>query len=98
MNVLALSRHKFNQDHQPFFKDIADKMSRNEKDWKAFIFEAEPENVPVQDYEDKIAAEIIGHFLHLCLIRCLREDRMVLASGKFIRRVLGDEYMAPVTD
>lgn len=80
LNILAISKHKFNQDHQPFFKDIIDKMTRSEKDWKAFYAENQPENMPVQDYEDKIAAEPIGHFLHLCLIRCLREDRAVLAS------------------
>ena len=98
LNILALSRHKFNNDHQAFFKDITDKMQRNEKEWKAYYLESAPENLPVQDYEDKIAAENIGHFLHLCLIRCFREDRAVLASQKFIRKVLGDEYMAPVTD
>lgn len=43
-------------------------------------------------------AESIGHFLHLCLIRSVREDRAVLASQKFVRRVLGEEFMAPVTD
>ena len=42
--------------------------------------------------------ESIGHFLHLCLIRSLREDRTVLAAQNFIRHVLGDEFMAPVTD
>ena len=42
--------------------------------------------------------ESIGHFLHLCLIRCMREDRTVLAAQNFIRHVLGDEFMAPVTD
>jgi dynein heavy chain len=98
LNLLALSKHKFNNDHQPFFGGIIEKMSRDEKGWKAFIMENEPENTPVIDYEDKIAAENIGHFLHLCLIRSVREDRAVLASQKFIRKVLGDEYMTPVND
>ena len=98
LNLLALSRHKFNNDHQAFFKDITDKMQRSEKEWKAFFLETSPENLVVPDYEDKMAAENIGHFLHLCLIRCIREDRAVLASQKFIKKVLGDEYMTPVTD
>lgn len=98
LNLLALSRHKFNNDHQPFFKDIIDKMSRNDKDWKAYYMNDTPEVLPVQDYEDKIAAEGIGHFLRLCLIRCFREDRSVLASQRFIRQVLSEEYMAPVND
>lgn len=77
---------------------MPDKIARSEKDWKAWYFSNDPENQPIIDYEDKIAAEAIGHFIHLCLIRCLREDRAVLASQKFIRRVLGEEFMAPVTD
>jgi len=98
LNILALSKHKFNQDHQPFFRDLPDKIARSEKEWKAWYFDNAPENLPIIDYEEKIAAESIGHFLHLCLLRCIREDRAVLASGKFIRRVLGEEYMAPITD
>jgi dynein heavy chain len=60
----------------------------------------EPENPETTktDYDEKMENESIGHFLHLCLIRCLREDRTVLAAQNFIRHVLGDEYMAPVTD
>ena len=51
------------------------------------------------DYEEKIHADqSIGHFIHLCLIRCLREDRTLLGSTKFIQKVLGEEYVAPVTD
>jgi len=60
--------------------------------------ENSPENCIIPEYEDKINAEPIGHFLHLCFIRSVREDRAVLASQKFIRRVLGEEFMAPVTD
>ena len=55
--------------------------------------------MPVPDYEEKINADqSIGHFIHLCLIRSLREDRTLLASTKFIRKVLGDEFVNPVTD
>mmetsp|Transcript_44449 Transcript_44449/g.32542 ORF Transcript_44449/g.32542 Transcript_44449/m.32542 type:complete len:128 (+) Transcript_44449:2577-2960(+) len=36
--------------------------------------------------------------MRLCLIRGLREDRTVLASVKFIQKVLGDEYTQPVSD
>ena len=98
LNILALSKHKFNNEPSGFFKDIIDKIQRYEKEWKRFLDENSPENVPIPEYEDKINAESIGHFLHLCLIRSVREDRAVLASQKFIRRVLGEEFMAPVTD
>ena len=98
LNIVALSKHKFNNEPSGFFKDIVDKIQRYEKDWKKYLDEGSPENVPVPEYEDKMNAESIGHFLHLCLIRSIREDRAVLASQKFIRRVLGEEFMAPVTD
>lgn len=60
----------------------------------------EPENQETTktDYDEKMENENIGHFLHLCLIRCVREDRTVLAAQNFIRKVLGEEFMAPVTD
>mmetsp|Transcript_3612 Transcript_3612/g.4815 ORF Transcript_3612/g.4815 Transcript_3612/m.4815 type:complete len:1018 (+) Transcript_3612:3935-6988(+) len=98
LNIMALSKHKFNNEPSGFFKDIVDKIQRYEKEWKKYLDENSPENVPVPEYEDKMNAESIGHFLHLCLIRSVREDRAVLASQKFIRRVLGEEFMAPVTD
>jgi dynein heavy chain len=55
--------------------------------------------MPVPDYEEKITADQgIGHFMHLCLVRSLREDRTLLSTNKFIKKVLGDEYAQPVTD
>ena len=36
--------------------------------------------------------------MQLCLIRALREDRTLLASTRFIKATLGEEYTAPVTD
>jgi dynein heavy chain len=53
----------------------------------------------VPDYAEKISADAnIGHFIQLCLVRSLREDRTVLASNQFVRETLGDEYVQPVTD
>lgn len=99
LNLKALSKHKFANEHTFFFKELPDRIARNEQTWIKWIDENEPENIPVPDYEEKINADQnIGHFIHLCLIRSLREDRSVLASNKFIKKVLGEEYVAPVTD
>jgi len=99
LNLKALSKHKFAHDHTFFFKELPERLTRNDQIWKAWINENEPENTPVPDYEEKIKADQnIGHFIHLCIIRALREDRTVLASTKFIQHVLGDEYIVPVTD
>lgn len=99
LNVKALSKHKFANEHTFFFKELPDRLIRNESIWEKWYIENEPENIAIPDYEEKINADPnIGHFIHLCLIRALREDRTVLASIKFIKRVLGDEFVQPVTD
>jgi len=55
--------------------------------------------MPIPDYDDKIKADQnVGPFIHLCLVRSMREDRTLLASNQFIREVLGEEYVQPVTD
>ena len=73
-----------------FFKELPDRINRNEQYWRKWIDENDPENFPVPDYEEKISGDQnIGHFIHLCLIRAMREDRTVLASNKFINEVLG---------
>ena len=99
LNLKALSKHKFNNDHTMFFKELPERVNRNEQLWKKWIDENEPENTPVPDYEEKISADQnIGHFIHLCLVRAMREDRTLLAAGQFIKEVLGEEFVSPVTD
>ena len=99
LNIVALSKHKFGNDHSFFYKELPERIGRLEKDWRKFFDENEPENAIIPDYEDKILADQnIGHFLHLCLIRSVREDRTVLACNQFIKKTLGDFYTMPVTD
>jgi len=99
LNLKALSRHKFANEHSMFFKELQDKIQRNDQIWRAWIEENEPESTAIPDYEDKINADQnIGHFIHLCLVRAMRRDRTMLASEQFIQAVLGEEYVAPVTD
>jgi len=99
LNLKALSKHKFGNEHTFFFKELPDRINRNEQIWRKWIDENDPENIPVPDYEEKITGDAnIGHFIHLCLIRAMREDRTVLASNQFIKEVLGEKFIAPVTD
>ena len=82
LNFKALSKHKFGNDHSYFFKELPDRITRNEPAWRKWIDENEPENTPIPDYEDKITADQnIGHFIHLCIVRAMREDRALLASN-----------------
>ena len=70
-----------------------------EKEWKNFFEQWEPESFTVPDFADKINANTqIGHFLHICLIISIREDRTFLASRFFIEKVLGSAYVVPTND
>ena len=54
LNLKALSKHKFNNDHAMFFKELPDRIQRNEQVWKKWIDENEPEIIAIPDYEEKI--------------------------------------------
>ena len=96
-NLKALTKHKYGEEVTCFFRDLADRIMRNESDWKKWIDSDEPENIPVPDYKDRILAEKeIGPFIHLTLIRSLREDRTLLASNLFIREILGQKFIDPL--
>lgn len=99
LNLKALSKHKFNTDHTCFFKELPDRIQRNDTVWRSWIEENEPESVTIPDYQEKIQADPnIGSFIHLCLVRSMREDRTMLAANMFIKDVLTEEYVKPVTD
>ena len=99
LNIKALSKHKFGNDPTFFFKELPDRISRNEPIWREWIDKNEPEVEDIPDYAERIKAEQhIGPFIHLCLIRAFREDRTMLASTIFIADVLGVDYTTPVTD
>lgn len=82
-----------------FYKGIVDCMTRSANEWRNLYESDDPEGQHIPDYEDKINADqTIGHFLHLNLIRAIREDRAVVASNKFVSRCLSEEFVAPVSD
>ena len=100
-NVLALSNHCFSKDNVPFFKNLPDSMINNLDMWKKWAYEkTDSENFPVPEFEERIINEQeIGPFLRFCFIRCLKEERTVTASVKFIETTLGEsKYIEPVTD
>jgi len=100
LNLKALSKHKFPQDSQAFFKALPDQIQRNEQTWQKWIGDAAPEAVPVPDgYEEKLQSDAsTGRFMHMCLVRCLREDRTLISAESYIADTLGADFIAPVTD
>lgn len=99
-NIKALSKHRFGNDPTMFFKELPDRISRNDASWREWNEKNEPEREIVPDnYEERIKAEPqIGTFIHMCLVRSFREDRTLLAGTNFIASVLGQKFTAPVTD
>eukprot|EP01022_Parablepharisma_sp_SALTPOND_P000876 TRINITY_DN105183_c0_g1_i1.p1 TRINITY_DN105183_c0_g1~~TRINITY_DN105183_c0_g1_i1.p1 ORF type:complete len:4616 (+),score=767.18 TRINITY_DN105183_c0_g1_i1:15469-29316(+) len=101
MRLRMLSKHKFGTETTAFFKDIFDKIQANEEAWKAWKAEIAPESKPIPDYNEKLASEKdLGPFMTLCLIRCIREDRTIMAAYKFVsdHSVLGPKYENPPVD
>lgn len=56
-NIKALSKHKFGNDPTFFFKELPDRMSRNEGMWQEWYEKNEPEREFVPDYDERIKAE-----------------------------------------
>ena len=81
LNIMALSKHHFNNDALAFFRELPDSIQRNEAQWKQWVDKNDPENFPIPDFAERINAEKeIGPFITLCLVRSLREDRTLIAS------------------
>ena len=57
LNLQALSKHKFANEHTFFFKELQHKIDKSLAIWKKWIDENEPENTPIPDYEEKINAD-----------------------------------------
>ena len=102
LNLKAVSNHSFGNERSKFFGSVIERMKNETKaddPWRSWFNSNDPENVPVPDLQEKINADQnIGHFLHLCIVRSLREDRTMLACQQFIQKVLGEEFSQPVTD
>jgi len=99
LNLIQISRHAFGVDQMIFFREIIDFMQRNEASWKKWFDENEPEACPVPDYEERIAMErVLGPFIRLVLVRCMREDRTGISCNQFIESMLDKRFTAPVTD
>merc|ERR1712228_4370 len=99
LNIIQLSRQPFGPDQIVFYREIQDFVQRNEANWRKWFDENEPENVPIPDYDDRIAMDrSLGPFLRLVLVRSMREDRTNISCSQFIEAMLDSRFTSPVTD
>jgi dynein heavy chain len=97
----------------PIFKTIAEDIQANEAAFIPWYNENEPEKFPVPVIESRLAMgdeEVLTNFHRLLVVRCMREDRTLLAVNDFIRKTetidvssgklpaVGHKYVDPVTD
>ena len=106
LNVLQLSQSN------PEFKTFASDLEANETTLLPWYSDNEPEKFPVPIAETRFAGqeEVTINFYRLLAVRCLREDRTLLATNDFIRKtdaindstgrlpVMGPKYVDPATD
>lgn len=95
LNIVQLSQSN------NFFSSLIEKIVDNEKMWRRWYEDNEPECMPIPDYEQKLSDDVeIGPFLKLLLVRSMRVDRSILMAREFLRNTkeMGPIYVEPVTD
>ncbi|OQR97844.1 dynein heavy chain, outer arm [Achlya hypogyna] len=85
LNVLQLSQEK------SVFRNLVADIERSEGAWRRWYEENAPEAASVPEYETTLfhphSADCTTHFYRLLLLRCLREDRTILATLEFLKLV-----------
>ncbi|CAL1527205.1 unnamed protein product [Lymnaea stagnalis] len=83
-------------NHFEWFRDMFDRMSKDgrETQWRNLCESEMPENnVPLPDKMD----DILKAIQRLCIVRAVRNDRLLQASACFIATVLGKKYNTDVS-
>ena len=50
LNIIALSKHRFSNDQQPFFRELVDLVQSNDQQWGQWAQKSDPENQPIPDF------------------------------------------------
>jgi dynein heavy chain len=99
LNLLSLSRQPFGPDGSLFYREIVEFIQRNEANWKKWYEEEAPESAAIPDYEERLNMERhLGPFLKLVLVRSMRFDRTGVGCDIYIKSMLDDRFVAPITD
>ena len=77
----------------PGLRELTDSFTRSMDDWRAVFESTQPHRVPLPyPYGDE---ESITPLQRLCILRCLRRDKMELAIQDFIVKYLDDTFIQP---
>ena len=76
------------------FKDLLESINKtNANEWKAYWEDDRPELLPLPGvYSDN---PFITDLQKLCILRCLRPDRVYIAVQLFVASVLGEKFVSP---
>jgi dynein heavy chain len=75
------------------FDGLCEDLTCNEADWKAVYDSSEPHR---QTLPNKWEKEL-SPFEHLCVLRCIRLDKLIPGLRDFVGKNLGEEYVDPPT-
>ncbi|PAA64367.1 hypothetical protein BOX15_Mlig029056g2 [Macrostomum lignano] len=79
-------------DDLPRFKTIRQKFMAQKDQWKVIYDSATPQSeTPPGEWAEKLAEE----FPRLCVLRCLRPDKIVPAVQDYVEKKLGKKYIEP---
>ncbi len=83
----------------PNFKELPDLIQKNQPGWLQYFEKNDPENYPIPDLAERMSQEKeeMRAFMEMTLVRCVREDRTLVASSKFIGAILGADYIEPIS-
>ena len=93
-NIISLSQ---NID---FFRDLPSLFINNEKLWKQYYEDEQPENLEIPILQERMEQNGSGKkssFYKMLLIRAIRDDRMTLVSNEFVSTIMGEKYIQPLT-
>ncbi|KAL0219153.1 hypothetical protein P9112_004806 [Eukaryota sp. TZLM1-RC] len=72
------------------FSSIQHDVTSNPNEWRSWVLHGQPESVPLPDPFGSVDS-----FSLLMVLRCVRQDRIMIAISKFIVENLGETYVKP---
>eukprot|EP00702_Spironucleus_salmonicida_P008256 EST49547.1 Dynein heavy chain [Spironucleus salmonicida] len=84
---------KFPTITSEIFADLVNDITNNDKPWKAYWDHERPETLQLPG---KIGENpFVTDLQKLCILRCLRPDRVYIAVGQFVASIIGEKYITP---